>query len=276
MDVFDSRVCRLGEGPSWDPATGLVRWVNVLDRQVLSRSLDGSSPAVFETPEHVSAAILTVAGDLVLCLPERLVRHSDGTTLTGLGGPGLRSNDAKPDPAGRLWHGTMAYDDTPGAGALYRYDPGATATTLVLTDVSCSNGLGWSPDGGTMYYIDSPTHRVDAFDYDVTTGEATNRRRFATVEGAFPDGLSTDSEGGVWVACWEGSAVHRYAPDGTLDHVLRVPTDRVTSCAFAGPSLDTLIITTAALARDGDPNAGLTYAVHLDGVRGLPVAAFAA
>jgi sugar lactone lactonase YvrE len=276
MDVFDSRVCVLGEGPSWDPATGLVRWVNVLDRQVLSRSLDGSSVGAFETPEHVSAAILTGDGDLVLCLPQRLVRHSDGATLTEVGGPGLRSNDAKPDPAGRLWHGTMAYDDTPGAGALYRLDPGATATTLVLSDVSCSNGLGWSPDGTTMYYIDSPTFRVDAFDYDLATGEATNRRRFATIDGAFPDGLSIDTEGGVWVACWQGSAVHRYAPDGTLDHVLRVPTDRVTSCAFVGPELDTLIVTTAALDREGDPNAGLTYAVNLDGIRGLPVAPFAA
>jgi sugar lactone lactonase YvrE len=274
MDVFDSRVCVLGEGPSWDPATGQVRWVNVLDRRVLSRTLDGVT-GEFEAPEHVSAAILTADGDLVLCLPTRLVRHSTGATLTEVGGPGLRNNDAKPDPAGRLWHGTMAYDNTPGAGGLYRLDPGAATTKPVLADVSCSNGLGWSPDGATMYYIDSPTHRVDVFDYDLSTGEPTNRRTFATIEGAFPDGLCVDADGGVWVACWQGSAVHRYAPDGTLDHVLRLPTDRVTSCAFAGADLDTLIVTTAALDRAGDPNAGLTYAATVTGVRGLPVAPFA-
>jgi sugar lactone lactonase YvrE len=273
MDVFDSRVCVLGEGPFWDPGRQLVRWIDGLGHRVLSRSLSGVADG-FGVSADLGAAILTRTGDLVLCLPDRLVRHRDGAVLAHVGGPGQRSNDAKADPAGRLWHGTMDYHESAPIGVLYRLDPGAADTTPQVDQVTVSNGLGWSPDGTTMYYIDSPTHRVDRFDYDPATGEAVNRRLFAAVDDGFPDGLSVDAEGGVWVACWGGSAVRRFSPEGTLDAVYPLPTDQVTSCAFVGPELDLLVVTTAAENRPDDPDAGLTY-VMSPGVKGQPVAAFA-
>jgi sugar lactone lactonase YvrE len=175
----------------------------------------------------------------------------------------------------------MAYAQTPGAGALYRLDPGAPRPVRVLDGVTISNGLGWSPEADVMYFADTATGRVFAFDYDLATGELANRRTFAEIppgEGA-PDGLCTDAEGAVWLALWGGGAVRRYLPDGTLDRVVEVGTPKVTSCAFAASDgaadlLDLLIITTAG---DGKPDsgAGRTYAHRPGDAAGVPVARYA-
>lgn len=306
--MFDDRRCLLGEGPHYDEPTRRVVWVDILGRQVLWRSVDdavrpaegagrdamGADPGDggaggFPVAGHVGAAVPRRGGGLVLCLPDGpVLLEPDGTTRTlygwaaadaraGVprtgGAAPLRGNDAKADPGGRLWLGTMAYDETPGAGALYRLDPGAPGPTRVLGDVTVSNGLGWSPDGRTMYYIDSPTGRIDAFDYDVATGEMSRRRAFADVEGpGVPDGLCVDGGGGVWVALWNGAAVHRYFPDGRLDRVVPVPTPQVTSCTFAGDGYRLLVVTTAAVDRPADDGAaGLTYACEPGDVVGVPV-----
>jgi sugar lactone lactonase YvrE len=245
-------------------------------------------------PAHVSAAVPRRTGGLVACLPDGawlvdadgavrpLARYPAGVAgaagAAGAAGPAgaptLRSNDAKADPSGRLWLGTMAYDQTPGAGALYRLDANGSLARKV-PDVTVSNGLGWSPDASTMYYIDTPTRRIDSFPYDIETGELGERRVFAEVNAGFPDGLCVDAEGGVWVALWEGSGIQRYAPDGRLDRMIKLPTPRVTSCAFAGDRFQTLIITTAAHGRPDDPAAGLTYAYEPGDVVGTPVDRYA-
>jgi sugar lactone lactonase YvrE len=273
VDVFDARVCRLGEGPAYDPISGRTLWVDMYGRRVLF-----SDGAELDVGAHVTAALPASDGGLVLCLPDRVEHRAPDGAVARLAryehGPEIRSNDAKVDPAGRLWHGTMAYEATPDAGALYRLEP--SGPRVIVRDVTVSNGLGWSPDGHTMYYIDTPTHRIDAFDYDPATGEPSGRRPFATLEPGrgFPDGMCVDAAGGVWVALWDGAAVHRYTPEGDLDHVLEMPTDRVTSCAFSTPDLDLLVITTAARGREDDPAAGLTYATRFEGVRGTPVALY--
>jgi sugar lactone lactonase YvrE len=182
----------------------------------------------------------------------------------------LRSNDAKADSDGRLWLGTMAYDYSNRLGRLYRLD--AAGLVPVLSDVGISNGLGWSPDDRLMYYIDTTLDRVDVFDF--VDGTLLNRRTFAVVDRGKPDGLCVDADGGVWVALWGGSAVHRYSPDGVLDRVVEVPTPLVSSCAFAGPDYRTLIITTAARG-SLDPAAGVTYAHYPAGVHGMPSNVFA-
>jgi sugar lactone lactonase YvrE len=117
----------------------------------------------------------------------------------------------------------------------------------VVEDVTISNGLGWSPDGTTMYYVDTPTLRVDRFDFDPASGDISNRREFVTIRegGGRPDGLTVDSEGAVWVATWPGYGVHRYLPDGTLDAIIPLPVSNVSSCEFGGPDLLDLYITTA-------------------------------
>jgi sugar lactone lactonase YvrE len=281
VEVFDDRVCLLGEGPHYDERTRRVVWVDILGSRVLWRCLDGSTGEI-TCPGHIGAAVPRRDGGLVLCLGDGPALLDLDGTLRELGtyaeaeaiaggppapGGGLRSNDAKADPAGRLWLGTMAYDEAPGAGALYRLDPGVATPRRVLDDVTVSNGLGWSPDGTTMYYIDSPTGRIDRIGYDPATGELGRREVFVEIDTgrrdtALPDGLCVDAEGSVWVAMWQGGEVRRYAPDGRLDRVVALPTPRVTSCAFAGEGLDLLVVTTAALDRSAsDVSAGLTF-VH--------------
>lgn len=293
VECWDERRCTIGEGPHYDETTGRVYWIDIPGGRVLWRSLDtghGSNPPEVETPEvgtldvgafevgaTIGAAVPTTDGELVLCLPDRLeARSSSGVRRTIASypprdsGPPLRSNDAKADRRGRLWHGTMAYDSTPGLGALYRLDPGATSPIRVIDATDVANGLGWSPDGSTMYFADSPTRRIDAFDYDQDTGTPSRRRPFAVVDDGLPDGLCVDADGGVWVAVWGGSVVRRFAPDGTCDRTLAMPTPLVTSCAFVGPRFDLLVVTTAAEGHEDDPAAGLTYLHRPGDVTGLP------
>lgn len=212
MEVFDDRVAALGEGPFYDDRTGRAGWVDVLGHRILLRDVTSGEVDEVRAPAAVSAVIPRADGGLVLLLP-------DGPALrepTGELGPclpyertsaePLRCNDAKADPAGRLWFGTMALDMTPGQGGLYRLVAGE-GPELVERGVTVSNGLGWSPDGTRMYYVDTGTGRIDVFDYDVATGAATDRRPWVTPER--PDGLCVDAAGGVWVALWGRASVDR-------------------------------------------------------------------
>jgi len=285
VEVFDERVCQLGEGPYYDDRSARVYWVDILGARVLWR---GEGPGELPTGSHVGAAVPCDSGRVVLCLPagpvlaelaggelRPLGTYAEADAAAGVPASAsvLRSNDAKADAAGRLWHGTMAYDETPGAGALYRLDPEADRPVRILGGVTISNGLGWSPDGATMYYVDTPTRTIDSFAYDGATGELGERRPYAHVDGGSPDGLCVDAEGAVWLALWGGSAVRRYV-GGSLERTVRLPTPRVTSCAFVGPRLDRLVITTASVGMTDDPYAGLTYVYEPGDVIGLPTARF--
>jgi sugar lactone lactonase YvrE len=197
-------------------------------------------------------------------------------TDTAFDDPACRMNDGGTDRQGRFFCGSMAYDMADPRGALYRYDPDGTIST-VLTGVTVSNGIAWSLDGSLMYYIDSVTQQVDVLDYDTASGRPSRRRTLARVEPehGMPDGMALDDEGGFWVALWRGGAVHRYGPGGRLDEVVELPVELVTACAFGGPGLDELFITTS---REGltaaGPAAGALFTVR-PGVRGLPCTAFA-
>jgi len=161
-------------------------------------------------------------------------------------GVDTRTNDGACDPAGRFWIGTTALDFAPGAGSFYRYSDGVLER--MIDSVTLSNGLGWSPDGRCMYYVDSLTFRIDVFDFDVDAGLITKRRPFVSLAPAdgTPDGLAVDNEGGVWVALYGGGAVRRYGPDGELDRVVAVPAKNVTACCFGGDDGRSLFVTTAA------------------------------
>ncbi|MGH8795278.1 MAG: SMP-30/gluconolactonase/LRE family protein, partial [Stackebrandtia sp.] len=186
--------------------------------------------------------------------------------------PAMRVNDGSCDPAGRFWVGSMAYDTTPGAGALYRVDHDG-AVSKALTGLTVPNGPAWSRDGDVMYLADSAAGRIDAYPADVERGELGPPRRFAQLEpGLSPDGMTVDDEGCLWTAVWDGAEVRRYRPDGALDRRLPLPTSRPTSCCFGGPGMRRLFVTTAAYGLD-DEAAGAVYAFDLD-VAGKPATAF--
>jgi sugar lactone lactonase YvrE len=188
----------------------------------------------------------------------------------------VRMNEGGCDPDGRFYSGSMSEDRQLGAAALYRLDPDGSVR-IVLAGVTVSNGIDWSPDGTLAYYVDTPTGRIDVFDYD-RAGGLTGRRPFVTIDDAagHPDGLTVDAEGGVWVALHRGGAVRRYGADATLEGVVELPTPLVTACTFGGADLDQLFVTTSrqALGAAADPFAGSLFLVADVGVRGQPVRAF--
>lgn len=275
----------LGEGPSWDEADQRLSWVDIVGGRVHRWWYDTGRTEVIDVGELVAAAVPRAGGGLVLALTHDLATGDFDGTLgrrqpIEAGVPGNRLNDAKCDPAGRLYVGSMSTTDHTGAAALYRVDRDWRIST-VLTGTTISNGLGWSPDGSRMYFNDTPAHRVYAFDYDVEDGTASNQRVLYEFEPAAgdPDGLTVDADGYVWVASYGGASVRRVSPSGELDGVLRLPVRNVTSCAFGGPGLDELFITTAAdglsdAERAEQPLAGRVFR-YRPGVTGLPVVAFA-
>ena len=166
--------------------------------------------------------------------------------------PGNRFNDGKCDPAGRFWAGTMPNDETGPTGALYVLETDLTVHKK-LDNVAIANGIVWSHDNSTMYYIDTPTGTVDAFDYDLGTGAIANRRSVITIpsEDGWPDGMTIDADGNLWVAHWGGFRITCWNPNtGELLHTVRAPAPNTSACAFGGPDLDQLYITTACKGVD--------------------------
>ncbi|WP_406230568.1 SMP-30/gluconolactonase/LRE family protein [Nocardia sp. NBC_01009] len=257
MEILTSVLAELGEGPTWDSATRRLLWMDILDCRV--HCLDPESGAVesITVPQHVGAAKPRSGGGLVLNLRDGIgLRGPDGSFDWLFHDPvaGRRGNDAAVAPDGALWAGTMRYDETRGGGTLARIAPSGTAET-VLGNVAVSNGIGWSPDGRRMYYIDSSTGRIDTFDF--IDGHAHNRKPWVTIESGagWPDGLTVDAAGAIWVALWDGGAVRRYTPHGRLDRVVELPVPRTTACAFGGAELTDLYVTTARIGSSPDNSA---------------------
>jgi sugar lactone lactonase YvrE len=191
-----------------------------------------------------------------------------------------RMNDGKVDPAGRFWAGTMSEERIPRQGSLYRLDPDCSVH-IMQRSVTTSNGLDWTADGTRMYYIDTGTRRVDAFDFDMESGEIGGRQALidVPVEWGKPDGMTLDAEGCLWVAFWDGGAIRHFTPEGKLLETVTLPADRVTSCTFGGPRYETLYITSAmsGLAPERlerQPHAGGLFACR-PSVGGRPPRAFA-
>ena len=274
----------LGEGPVWDDRSGELVWVDISGRLVHRWSPTTGSSSSSATDGDVGSVVLCEDGGVLLAIECELWRidPSGGRTLLAAvePHPGVRFNDCRVDPRGRLWAGTLQRERRHGMAALYRLDPGGVLT-LVLPDRTISNGIGWSPDGTSMYYIDSTTQQIVAFAYDLDTGRVSDERVFADVvaDDGLPDGLTVDADGGVWVCLFSGARIRRYRPDGTLDREIRLPLTNPTCPGFGGSDLRTLYITTARhrlteqqLAAEPDAGALL----QLDaGVAGLPTNRFA-
>lgn len=282
VEVVAEAGAELGEGPVWDTRTGRLVWVDIPSGRVFLTDVRSGVSEVIQAPLPVGAVAPRAAGGFIAALEDGFWVLGDGPPrpLARIpeARPGLRFNDGTCDPAGRFWAGTMASSGAPGAGALYRLDVDGTATR-VLDGVTLSNGLAWSSDGGTLFYIDTPTRRIDAFDCTPATGEIGNRRSVVHLapEAGLPDGMTIDAQGGLWVALWGGGAVHRYL-DGRLDRVIGLPVSQPTSCAFGGDDFDELFVTSAAdeltaEQRDAQPLAGAVFRLR-PGVRGLPPATY--
>lgn len=259
---------RLGECPIWDERMSALWWVDIHGPALRRYDPQSGELKSFAMPEAPGSIALRRAGGLLVAL-------ESGLYLLGTEQPkllakpkahqaGLRFNDGRCDRAGRFWVGTLAEPDFPPKGVLYRIEPDGRASAM-RSGIRVPNSIAWSPDGRTMYFADSPRHKIWAFDYDAESGEPSNERLFATPFPGFPDGSCVDAEGCVWNAEWGGSRVVRYTPAGALDRVIEVPAKNPTCCCFGGLRLDTLYITSA----DG---AGL-FAFR-PGVRGLAESRF--
>jgi sugar lactone lactonase YvrE len=276
----------LGEGARWDARRDELLRVDVAAGRVYRDRVDGAGGLhlvrTYEVPGTVGA-ITPIEGDEGwLLASNRGFAHlsEDGTLrrLADVAPEGVRMNDGACDPQGRFWAGTKAHDNRVGGGALYRLGRDGN-TELVLGGLTISNGLGWSPDGLTMYLADTVPRVIHAFAFDGEQGTISDGRVLATVtEGAGPDGLTVDAAGDLWVAIFGAGRVQRYSPDGELLEELLVPAEQTTSCAFAGPGLNRLYVTTATEnwtdeQRRADPAAGLVYRLDTDAT-GRPAASF--
>jgi sugar lactone lactonase YvrE len=269
----------LGEGPYWRPEDDALLWVDVARGHLHMTRVQLGETITIEL-DTVSAAFPAVGGGLVTVGGHRLMLRA---TRPGEGWAGriiaeapardgVRFNDASVDPAGRVWVGSMDIKEKEPLGTLYRLDSGGTLTPVVK-GATVSNGIGWSPDGTRMYYNDSPMRRIDMFDYDQATGEAYQGRMFADLSGAdgFPDGLTVDADGYVWVAMFAGGALRRFTPAGHQDAVLPLPVSQPTSCAFGGPGMADLFVTTAYRGLSDEQRAAEPLAGRLLRLRPGPV-----
>jgi sugar lactone lactonase YvrE len=272
----------LAEGPVWWAEKSEIIWIDVEEGQVFTGRLTGEviEPAQeFEFAGRVGAAVPGDDGSLLVAKHDRLVvvdirgHRSEGPAIIP---PGVdsRSNDGKCDPRGRFLIGTLALDDRHGQEFLLRWELDGSLTTLD-SNLTLSNGLAWSPDGALLYSTDTVPGVIWERDYDAETGSSGPRRQYLHIDDGYPDGICVDALGNVWVAIWGGGEVRSFSPAGILRDRVHVAAPHVSSVAFVGDDLSTLLITTASRDLSPDelrayPGAGQLFLAKV-GVGGTPV-----
>lgn len=286
--VSESTPCELGEGAHWDSELGQLLWVDILAGRVFFGVPTGSSVEVVRTMEvgrHIGTVVPWIRGGWLAAAAKGFIHIAEDGAVRELAQPEAasgvetRMNDGTCDPQGRFWAGSMAYDETPGAGSLYRVDLDGSIEQ-VLDGVTISNGLGWSLDGTTMYITDTGPGRIDAYDFDPNTGAIANRRDLLVdlARPGAPDGLTVDQEGCIWSALWGGGAVLRLDPGGRIIGEIDMPVTQPTSCCFGGPDLATLFVTSAKVGLSAEelsaqPEAGMLLQCS-PGVQGVSARPF--
>ena len=272
----------VGEGPLWDEEEQVLYWVDILSSKLFIYDPASGENRTLDVGQHVGTVVTRASGGLMLAVREGFASFDLETQeLTLIANPeahvtGNRFNDGKCDPAGRFWAGTMAYENPKDSGSLYRLDTDLSVHKM-FGGVAISNGIVWSLDHTTMYYVDTLRKNVRAWDYDNETGDIANERAIINVpeEAGMPDGMAIDSEGMLWVAHYGGARVSRWNPgSGELLEEIPLPVTQVTACAFGGPDLATLFITSAAQELDAEelarqPLAGGLFAIETP-YRGVP------
>jgi sugar lactone lactonase YvrE len=276
----------LAEGPVWVAATSRLLWVDVETGTVFAGRIvgdgDGDGQRIETTDQYdfdgmVGAVVDGDDGSLLVAASDRLVvivpdgSRRDGPRLTE--DTVFRANDGAVDPAGRFLIGTYHYDERHGEDTLRRLEFDGSMT-VIDDDLSISNGLAWSPDGSRFYSADTARGVIWVRDYDVASGGYGPRSIHLTIDDGYPDGITIDSRGHLWIAIWGGFAVRSYAPDGTPGDTVEVAAPHVSSVCFVGDRLDRLLITTSsrdldAAERERYPDAGRLFIADV-GVAGLP------
>lgn len=276
--------CLLGEGPLWSPTEGFLWWVDIKRAKLHRHNPKTGNTRRYDLPLHASAMALSDGG-LILVGDLEVGRYDTATEdyecIARLNEPeGFRTNDGGMAPDGSFWFGTMDNAETLEEGQYYRLTPDMSVERIGLPEVLVTNTMQFSPDGRIFYTSDSAEQMLLSYDHEPETGALSNRRVFASTldAGCYPDGTAVDAEGYLWNAQWAGSRVVRYAPDGSIDTIIGLPVSRPSSCAFGGPDLKTLYITSARqglsdAALDRQPLAGSLFAVETD-VPGLAVQEF--
>ena len=283
-DIFQRTPAQLGEGPCWHARRGTVWWIDILGRKLFESDPSGGPVHTIDLSHMPGAIAPTSDGRLIAALHHGVFLCDPATSaLTPFAVPSghdpavFRFNDGKVDPQGRFWAGTLALDSRPNQSKLYRFG-GDRGCTVHRTQVSISNGLAWSPDGRTLYYVDSPTRQVQAFPFDGEHGTlGAPRVAFHLADGdGWPDGCCMDAEGCLWLGHWGAAKLTRWDPaTGRRLRTVPLPVTHVTSCAFGGAKLDRLFITTAVdpEAKKPEPEAGFLFCLD-PGVTGQPIAEF--
>lgn len=248
VEAVGDTVAELGEGPCWDGETGTLLWVDIPAGEIHRTDPDTGRTATRKVTAPVSMVLPHTSNSLLIAARHQLLTLHENGALQEICAleldEAVRFNDGKRDPDGRLWVGTMHTAKLTGQAALYRLDN--DTLTPIVPEATISNGLGWSPSGRTFYYVDTPTRRIDAFDYDPADASPTRRRTFADLTDAEgrPDGLTVAPDGNIWVALIRGGQLRCYDPGGALRRILKLPVSHPTSCAFDGAGAD-LYVTTA-------------------------------
>jgi sugar lactone lactonase YvrE len=275
----------LGEGPIWNTVDGALHWVDVFTPTLHRFEPHTQTHHATAVRAPVHAIAFTAGRELLGALDDALayIDPETGeaeTALKLIDGTLINLNDGKCDRAGRFWVGAKARDWISPIGRLFRIDADLSVHRME-EGFKLSNGMGWSPDDRTMYYIDSARREIYAYDFDLARGAISNRRTLVRVpeEHGLPDGMTVDAEGFLWVAHWNGWRVVRYDPDGRAERVINVPVSRPTSCAFGGDDLTTLFVTSGTMRMSqaelaAQPLAGSLFSLRTD-VQGLPESRFA-
>jgi len=281
LDVVVRSKARIGEGPIWDARSGSLRWVDILAGHIYRTDITSGTSTRRDLPTIVGAIAPTSQGDLVVACKEgfgRLSEEGSFEVLLSFLSPVHRMNDAKCDAAGRFWAGSTAVRPTVGEGALHMLSPGWTSK-VVQEDLGLPNGIAWSPGGDKMYLADSLLRLLSVFDFDQDSGTVSSRRTLLEFPSGMgtPDGLSADTAGCLWVAMWGGACVVRISPNGELDRSIPVPVRQPTSCAFGGPGMDVIFITSAREGLDLPETSldGSVFALSGSGQRGTSQPPFA-
>ena len=281
IEIITNHKCILGEGPVWDSVRNEINWIDIVKGEIHRYNFDAGSHSIFSVNEMIGCFAICKNGQFVIATQsgfgfwDRTTREIKMSIHPENHLPNNRFNDGKCDPYGRFWAGTMSLTEEPNLGNVYVFDNNSVEKKM--ENVSISNGMAWSLDHKTLYYIDSPTFEIVSYRYEKKTGKITDRKIVITIpkEEGCPDGMTIDTNGMLWIAHWDGGQVTRWNPKtGKKLHHFKLPVSRITSLTFGGKDLTDLFITSASIGLSEDeikeqPLAGSLFVIRNCGFKGM-------